>query len=52
MRESGLFTTTKFANHEDLSQERWTVDQASDLEVVKQVFNHFSPCLDIYGERQ
>ena len=46
MRESGLFTTANFANHEDLSQERWTVDQASDLEVVKQVFNHFSPRLD------
>ena len=46
MRESGLFTTANFANYEDLSQERWTVDQASDLEVVKEVFGYFSPRLD------
>ena len=46
MRESGIFTTANFANHEDLSQERWTVDQASDLEVVKEVFGYFSPRLD------
>ena len=46
IRESGLFTTANFANHEDLSYERWTVDQASDLEVVRHIFNHFSPRLD------
>ena len=46
IRESGLFTTANFANYEDLSQERWTVDQASDLEVVKEVFGYFSPRLD------
>ena len=42
IRESGRFTIANFTNRENLSHERWTVDQASDLEVVKAVFNHFS----------
>lgn len=46
IRESGRFTTANFTNHEDLSQERWTVDEAKDLEVVEAVFKHFSPRID------
>ena len=46
IRESGRFSIANYANHEDLSRERWTVDQASDLEVVRKVFGHFSPRLD------
>ena len=46
IREGGRFTTANFTNHEDLSQERWTVDEAKDLEVVEAVFNHFSPRID------
>lgn len=46
IRESGLFRTGNFAHAEDYSQERWTVDEAADFEVITAVFNHFHPRTD------
>jgi glutamate-1-semialdehyde 2,1-aminomutase len=46
MRESGLFTTGNLNHEQDLSQERWTVDEAADFEVIEAVFNHFHPRTD------
>jgi glutamate-1-semialdehyde 2,1-aminomutase len=46
IRESGLFKTGKFTHEKDYSQERWTVDEAADFEVVTAVFNHFRPRMD------
>lgn len=46
LRESGNYKTISFSNSDDLSQHRWTVDEASDLEVARNIFNYFSP--DIY----
>ena len=51
IRESGLFTTGNFAHDQDHSQERWTVDEAADFEVVAGVFNHFHPRTD-FGWRE
>lgn len=45
LRDSGLFETGYFSNTEDLSDWRWTVDEAADLEVVRNIFNHFAPNL-------
>src|SRR5262249_44956102 len=44
--QSGRFRTASFSNLEDLSGERWTVDEPEDLEVVKHVFEHFAPRLN------
>lgn len=41
--ESGHFKTANFANQDDLSRERWTVDEPADLKVVEAIFNHFYP---------
>ena len=46
LRESGLFRTGNFSHEQDYSQERWTVDEAADFEVVAAVFNHFHPRTD------
>jgi len=46
MRESGKFKTSNVLNHEDLSSERWTVDEPEDYEVVKNVFDYFAPDID------
>lgn len=46
IRESGQFCTGNFASKADFSSERWTVDEAPDLEVVAAVFNHFYPRID------
>ena len=43
LRESGHFKTASFANHEDLSAWRWTVDEAADIEVIRNIFTHFLP---------
>lgn len=45
LRESGQFKTAYFRNSEDLSEWRWTVDEAADLEVIRNVFKHFTPDL-------
>lgn len=46
IRESGLFKSGKFAYKDDLSKERWTVDEAADFEVITAIFNHFHPRTD------
>ena len=43
IRESGRFTEQNFANDNDYSRERWTVDKPADLAVIDAVFRHFSP---------
>jgi glutamate-1-semialdehyde 2,1-aminomutase len=46
LRESGQFRVHRFHNETDLSGERWTVDEAEDLEVIRAVFSHFNPRRD------
>jgi glutamate-1-semialdehyde 2,1-aminomutase len=46
IRESGKFSQANFANDVDCSEERWTVDESEDFEVVQKVFEHFHPSLD------
>ncbi len=43
LRRPGLFRTGAVCHMKDLSSLRWTVDEPADLEVVTQVFQHFSP---------
>ena len=43
IRESGKFKIKNFTNNKDYSNERWTVDEAEDYEVVASIFEHFSP---------
>ena len=44
--QSGHFKTANFANQDDFSTERWTVDESDDLKVVDDIFQHFSPRID------
>jgi glutamate-1-semialdehyde 2,1-aminomutase len=46
IRQSGLFKTGNLSNDEDYSQQRWTVDEAADFDVITAVFNHFHPRTD------
>jgi glutamate-1-semialdehyde 2,1-aminomutase len=46
IRESGRFRTTNLKCASDLSHLRWTVDEPVDLEVVRNVFEHFAPRQD------
>jgi glutamate-1-semialdehyde 2,1-aminomutase len=43
MRESGKFKIDNVANSKNYSSERWTVDEPEDYEVVKRIFDYFSP---------
>ena len=43
---SGQFKTGNYANSEDLSEERWTVDEPEDFVVIKAVFDRFYPRTD------
>ncbi len=43
LRNSGRFRTANVASDEDFSKLRWTVDEVDDLEVIRKVFDHFSP---------
>jgi glutamate-1-semialdehyde 2,1-aminomutase len=51
IRESGRFTTFNVTHTEDLSAERWTVDQPEDVEVIAAVVAHFAPRID-FGWRE
>jgi glutamate-1-semialdehyde 2,1-aminomutase len=46
LRESGHFQTRNVALDEDLSSERWTVDEPADYEVIRNVFHHLAPAID------
>jgi glutamate-1-semialdehyde 2,1-aminomutase len=46
LRAPGRFRTRSMVNDDDLSGLRWTVDDSSDLRVVKRVFEHFAPASD------
>jgi len=46
LRTSGHFRTLNVANSEDVSDERWTVDEPTDFEVICAVFGHFAPRRD------
>jgi glutamate-1-semialdehyde 2,1-aminomutase len=46
IKTSGVFTTFNYVNSQNFSDMRWTVDETEDFEVVKSVFNHFSPRID------
>ena len=43
MRESGLFSIAAIEHDEDLSDLRWTVDEAVDFDVIEKIFKHFKP---------
>ena len=43
LRESGHFSTAVMQNEPDLSDLRWTVDEAADFAVIEAVFEHFAP---------
>jgi len=43
LRESGRFRQACLRQEEDVSRLRWTVDEASDLEVIRSVYEHFAP---------
>lgn len=59
IRESGQFTLDSFCSPVDYSSQRWTVDNADDLQVVTSVIKHFSPnihftwqeVLSLYGKQ-
>jgi len=42
IRESGVFKKGNVAHTTDCSSERWTVDEPEDLEVVSNIFEHFT----------
>jgi glutamate-1-semialdehyde 2,1-aminomutase len=46
IRDSGRFSTRNYANIENHSKERWTVDEPADSEVVGAIFWHFHPCIE------
>ncbi len=50
IRSSGKFRTINVANSVDKSEERWTVDEKEDLEVITGVFSYFSPRVDFSWE--
>ena len=41
--ESGKFSQANLACETNCSEERWTVDEPEDFEVVRKVFEHFNP---------
>ncbi|RHX91165.1 glutamate-1-semialdehyde aminotransferase [Leptospira yasudae] len=46
LRENEQFSKMNLTHEEDLSHLRWTVDEKNDLEVVKNIFDHFEPRID------
>lgn len=43
LKTSGIFKIFNFVNSGDFSEMRWTVDEPEDFEVIKSIFNYFSP---------
>ncbi|MBX7088649.1 MAG: aminotransferase class III-fold pyridoxal phosphate-dependent enzyme [Leptospirales bacterium] len=43
IRNSGFFKLGNISYKEDLSSERWTVDEPEDFTVVEKIFQHFHP---------
>lgn len=46
LRTPGLFSQATISAPEDLSALRWTVDELTDFEVARNVFEHFAPETD------
>lgn len=45
-RKSTEFIIDTLKHSEDLSRLRWTVDEAADLDVIRNIFREFYPCTD------
>jgi glutamate-1-semialdehyde 2,1-aminomutase len=43
IRESGKFKKDNVANSDDLSNERWAVDEPEDYQVIQSIFDYFAP---------
>ena len=46
IRNSDQFKTHNVVSDKDFSNERWTVDEVEDYNVIQGIFNHFSPQID------
>ena len=46
IRKKFLFKKKNLSNDENLSLERWTVDEPEDFSVVQNIFNFFHPIID------
>ncbi|MBM9577341.1 aminotransferase class III-fold pyridoxal phosphate-dependent enzyme [Leptospira sp. 201903070] len=46
LRESKEFLKTNLSFSKDYSSQRWTVDEKNDLDVIQNIFGHFSPRID------
>lgn len=51
LRRDGLFRLGVMRHDQDLSGLRWTVDEASDFEVISNVFRHFAPDIHFSWQR-
>ena len=51
IRNSGSFQLAGLENKEDHSALRWTVDEQNDFDVIKNVFEHFSPDIQFSWEQ-
>ncbi len=51
VREAGRFSSNSMENDEDLSGMRWTVDEQADFDVVRRVFEYFSPDMHFGWQR-
>ena len=43
IRESGKFNVANYLNKNDFSNQRWTVDWPEDFELIKEIFEYFTP---------
>lgn len=50
LRESKQFTNASMQYSEDLSELRWTVDEAEDFAVIEKIFQNFAPRIDFSWE--
>ena len=48
IRNNEQFKRINYANKIDCSNERWTVDDQEDFEVIRNILNHFAPDLNFY----